>query len=179
MSNKNPACVPMKDQKAFEEWKITRSTIVEFDRILVSIRALDITATPLLLVAGFQYTHWFFVCAIILNAVFLLLEKHYHNYLNSVAEHAMCLENKIGFNLTNVINLARNEYKQNGKTSVKYWWGLIIAYIYYIMYVGFMIIGAILFILSLNSAEIWHSAYIFSNICSYAYENMSAQTYNI
>ena len=66
----------MDDKKAFEEWKITRSTIVEFDRILVSIRALDVTATPLLLGAGFHYSHWFFIFAVTINWAFLLLEKH-------------------------------------------------------------------------------------------------------
>lgn len=165
----------MDDKKAFEEWKITRSTIVEFDRILVSIRALDVTATPLLLGAGFQYSHWFFIFAVTINGAFLLLEKHYHNYLNSVANHAIYLENKIDFNLTKVVNESRNKYKKNRKTSPKFWCGLIITYIYYIIYLGFMIVGLILFILSINSTEIGYSTHIISNICSCACENMSTQ----
>ncbi len=140
----------MDDEKAFEEWKITRSTIVEFDRILVNIRALNVTATTLLLGTGFQYSHWFFLFAVILNIAFLFLEKHYHNYLNSVANHAISLENKIDFNLTKIIDSARNKYKKERKTSINFWWGLIIANIYYIIYLGFVIIGLILFILRQN-----------------------------
>jgi hypothetical protein len=135
----------MDGEKAFEEWKVTRSTIVEFDRILLNIRALDVTATTVLLGTGFQYSHWLFLFAVVLNISFFFLESHYHRYLHAVANHAISIENKIGFNLTKVIDSSRNKYKNENKTSMSFWWGLAIANIYYIIYVGFMIIGLILF----------------------------------
>lgn len=140
----------MDDEKAFEEWKVTRSTIVEFDRILLNIRALDVTATTLLLGTGFQYSYWLFLFAVVLNIAFFFLENHYHSYLHAVANHAISIENKIDFNLTKVIDSSRNKYKKERKTSISFWWGLVIANIYYFIYFGFMITGIILFILRRN-----------------------------
>ena len=61
--------------------------------------------------------------------------------------HGMHLEKEIGFNLTNVIYSTRNKYKDYKKTSLSYLWGLIIANVFYIIYLGFITTGLILFIL--------------------------------
>lgn len=134
------------EEKNFEEWKITRSTIVEFDKILLQIRALDITVTTVLLGAGFRYSYWLFFFAFTLNIAFFFLEIHYHNYLHSVAMHAIFIENKIGFKLTNVLDSTRNKYKKERKASLNYWGGIIVTNICYIIYFIFMIISIGLFI---------------------------------
>lgn len=142
----------MENQKLFEEWKITRSTIVELDHILLKIRAVDVTATTLLLGTGFEYSYWLFLFAFVLNVAFFSLEKHYHTYLNAVANHAISIENEIGFELTKIMDSSRNQYKKKRKISLGYWLGRINANIYYFIYFGFMITGLFLFFLKLSSS---------------------------
>lgn len=129
-----------------EEWKVVRSTIVEFDHILSNIRSLDITATIVILGFAFQYSKYIFLLATAFNLFLLLLETHYHKYLNEVANYAKELEDEIGFKLTHKLSSARNKYtEQGGFTHLK---GYIIANIYYLIYILFMIIGISLFFLS-------------------------------
>lgn len=132
-------------EKTLEEWKITRATIIEFDHILSNIRSLDVTATMILFGAGFQYSHDLFIIALMINIAFLLLEIHYHKYLYATAEHARILEDKIGFKLTNKLQLSRNEYKKH--KLLKYVSGFMVANIYYIIYFGFIVLSIILFCL--------------------------------
>jgi hypothetical protein len=126
-----------------EEWKVVRSTIVEFDHILSNIRSLDITATIVILGFAFQYSSVIFLLASAFNFFLLLLEIHYHKYLHEIADYAIELEEEIGFKLTHKLSSARNEYRnQDGFTYVI---GYLIANIYYCIYIGFMIIGLVLF----------------------------------
>ncbi|KKG82394.1 hypothetical protein DU57_12330 [Methanosarcina mazei] len=132
--------------KRFEEWKVVRATIVEFDHILSNIRSLDVTATTILLGAGFQYSNFIFIIVIIFNLAFLLLEIHYHKYLNTVALYAQEIEDEIGFELTKRMSLSRNKYKEHKKLSIGYLKGYFIANVYYLIYWGFMILGLYLFL---------------------------------
>jgi hypothetical protein len=130
-----------------EEWKVVRSTIVEFDHILSNIRSLDITATIVILGFAFQYSRLIFLLVSAFNFCLLLLEIHYHKYLNEIANYAKELEEEIGFKLTHKLSSARNKYKeQDGK--VTHIIGSVIANVYYWIYVGFIIVGLLLFILS-------------------------------
>ena len=129
-------------EKTLEEWKTTRATIIEFDHILSNIRSLDVTATMILFGAGFQYSHELFFIAAIINFTFLLLEIHYHKYLYATAEHAINLESKIDFKLTNKLQSSRNEYKDDKFPKSVFGW--MVAHIYYIIYIGFIILSCIL-----------------------------------
>jgi hypothetical protein len=135
-------------QDKIEEWKVVRSTIVEFDHILSKIRSLDITATMVILGFAFQYSKFIFILVSALNFCLLLLEIHYHKYLNDIANYAKELEDEIGFKLTHKLSLTRDAYKgQNGKDIFAYIIGSIIANVYYLIYIGFIIIGILLFLL--------------------------------
>lgn len=134
-------------QNKIEEWKVVRSTIVEFDHILSNIRSLDITATIVILGFAFQYSKFIFILVSAFNLCLLLLEIHYHKYLNEIANYAKELEDEIGLKLTHKLSLARDRYKeQDGK--IAYITGSIIANVYYWIYIGFIIVGLILFFLS-------------------------------
>lgn len=133
-------------QNKIEEWKVVRSTIVEFDKILSNIRSLDITATIVILGFAFQYSKFIFILVSAFNFCLLLLEIHYHNYLNDTANYAIELEEEIGFKLTHKLSSVRNKYKeQDGITYIK---GSIIANVYFWIYIGFIIVGILLFCLS-------------------------------
>lgn len=138
------------EEKALEEWKITRSTIVELTHIMSNIRTLDVTATMVLIGAGFEYSYWLFLIAAILNFSFFLLEKHYHNYVYAIAKHAIQLERKFGFKLTDILDSTRNRYKKEKRLSFKFVEGFLIAEVYYTIYVAFTAIGLILFIIKIS-----------------------------
>ncbi|PAV12616.1 hypothetical protein ASJ81_06045 [Methanosarcina spelaei] len=76
-------------QNKIEEWKVVRSTIVEFDHILSNVRSLDITAIIVILGFAFQYSGFVFILVSALNFCLLLLEIHYHKYLNEIAYYAI------------------------------------------------------------------------------------------
>lgn len=136
-------------QNKIEEWKVVRSTIVEFDHILSNVRSLDITATIVILGFAFQYSGFVFVLVSALNFCLLLLEIHYHKYLNEIAYYAKDLEDEIGFKLTHKLSSARDRYKgQNREVTFTYMIGSIIANVYYWIYIGFIIAGLLLFLLS-------------------------------
>lgn len=131
-----------------EEWKTTRTTIVELDHILSNIRYLTVTVTVLLIGAGFEYSNSaLFVLIILINFIFWLLEIHYHKYLDKMSVHARHLEKKLGFELTTKLHEVRNEYKT--KSSVSLLKGSIISNIYHYIYFAFMFAG-VLAIIYLN-----------------------------
>ncbi len=154
-------------QDKIEEWKVVRSTIVEFDHILSNVRSLDITATMVILGFAFQYSKFIFILVSALNFCLLLLEIHYHKYLNEIADYAKKLEDEIGFKLTHHLSSTRDKYKeqigkvtftyitmsimankgQNRKDTFNYIKGSIIANVYYWIYIGFIIVGLLLFLL--------------------------------
>jgi hypothetical protein len=133
-------------QNKIEEWKIVRSTIVEFDHILSNIRSLDITATIVLLGVALKYSCLFLLVSAF-NICLLLLEYHYHKYLNETAKYAMELEDEIGFKLTHKITDARNKYKDQGG-KITYILDSFTAKVYYWIYLGFIFFGLFLFLLS-------------------------------
>jgi len=128
----------------FEEWKVVRSTIVEFDNILSKIRYLDVTVTVVLFGAALEYSNIIFVLIAGLNLCLFLLELHYHKYLNEIARYAKELEEDIGFKLTHKISAARDKYKSQKSLGI-YLLGFIVANISYIMYLLFMFIALLLF----------------------------------
>lgn len=129
----------------FEEWKVVRSTIVEFDNILSKIRYLDITITVVLFGAAFEYSNIIFILIVCLNLCLFFLELHYHKYLNEIANYAKELEKDIGFKLTHKISVARDEYKRQKNLRIRYIFGWSVANISYVMYFLFMLIALLLF----------------------------------
>jgi hypothetical protein len=130
-----------------EEWKVTRTTIVELDHILSNIRYLTVTVTVLLIGAGFEYSNSaLFLLVILINFIFWLLEIHYHKYLDKMSGHARNLEQKLGFELTFKLHEVRNEYKT--KSSSSWLKGSVISNIYHYIYFAFMFAGflAIIFL---------------------------------
>ncbi|MGB3908772.1 MAG: hypothetical protein WBL02_10140 [Methanomethylovorans sp.] len=130
-------------ESKIEEWKMVRSTIVEFDNILLQLRTVDVTASIVMLGAGFEYSRWLLVLVSLLNFVFWLLEWHYHLYLNSLADHAISLESEIGFNLTHILKSTRDSYKN--KSNIKKIRGYLVSNGYHFVYLIFIIVGLYLF----------------------------------
>lgn len=135
------------ETKILEEWKTTRSTIVELDHILSNIRSLDVTATTILFGTGFQFTDVLFLVVIIINVAFWLLEVHYHKYLNQMSSNARNLETKLNFELTKSLHSTRNTYKGIDKMSLKYIKEYLTAHIYHLIYFGFIVLGVVFYLL--------------------------------
>lgn len=120
-------------ENKIEEWKVVRSTVVEFDHILSNIRSLDITVTTVLLGAAFEYSDFIFLLVPPFNICLLFLEYHYHIYLNEIANYAKELEEAIDFKLTIKLSSARDKYKEeDGK--IAYVKGYFVANVYYWIY---------------------------------------------
>ncbi|MCD4731032.1 MAG: hypothetical protein K8R74_10550 [Bacteroidales bacterium] len=125
-----------------EEWKVTRTTIIELDYILSKIRYLTVTVTVLLIGAGFEYSNSaLFLLVILINIIFWLLEIHYHKYLDKMSAHARNLENKLDFKLTSKLHEARDEYKT--KSPYSQLKGSVISNIYHYIYFAFIFAGLI------------------------------------
>jgi hypothetical protein len=123
-----------------EEWKTTRSTIVELDHMLSNIRSLTVTVTIVLIGVGVEYSSSaLFLLVIFINFIFWLLEIHYHRYLGAMSSHARTLELKLGFELTTKLYDVRNEYKN--KPFIFNLKGNVISNIYHYIYFAFMVVG--------------------------------------